>query len=120
MDGTILCCSTLDGTGVWEHSTCSSAGMFLATKAEKTCIGKFKTLGRKENIICVCFLLQCGCNYNLHRITGNMKPIQGDSGNKTGNTLDRVPTHCKAQLYTHSHTTGNVEMPISLHQMSLD
>lgn len=34
--------------------------------------------------------------------------------------LERVPTHHRAQLHTHSHTANNLEMPVSLQHTSLD
>ncbi|KAF4088384.1 hypothetical protein AMELA_G00082300 [Ameiurus melas] len=57
------------------------------------------------------------------RVTGNLELIQGDIGHKAGYTLDRVPVHCRAQSYTHSHThsytTDTLDTPISLPCMSL-
>ncbi|KAF4092213.1 hypothetical protein AMELA_G00018180 [Ameiurus melas] len=53
-------------------------------------------------------------------VAGSMEPIPGDSRQKVRDTLDRVPTHRKAQMHTHSHITDNVKMPISLQHMSLD
>ncbi|KAK3528241.1 hypothetical protein QTP86_027954 [Hemibagrus guttatus] len=54
------------------------------------------------------------------------KLSQASLGIKAGYTLDRVPTHRRAHTHTHSHsltqshTTYNLEMPISLQCMFLD
>lgn len=39
----------------------------------------------------------------LHMVFRNLKPITGDSRYKAGDSLDMVPTHCRACSHTHTH-----------------
>ncbi|XP_053502224.1 fibrinogen like 1B isoform X3 [Ictalurus furcatus] len=55
-------------------------------------------------------------NQYFERVMGNLEPLPGSIGHKAGYTLDRVPIHHRAR----SHTTDNLEMPISLQRMSLE
>lgn len=47
----------------------------------------------------------------------SLEPIPGILGHKAGDTMDVVPTHRRAQSYTHTH---NLEIQISLQRMYLD
>lgn len=47
----------------------------------------------------------------LHRDKGNLVPIPRSSGDKVGNTMDKVPTHHRAQSYP--HYIDNFEISVS-------
>lgn len=38
---------------------------------------------------------------------GNLEPIPGNSGQMARDTLDKVPTHRRAQTHAHSHTSSH-------------
>lgn len=58
----------------------------------------------------------------LHRVTGRLGSIPGDSGNEAGDNLDVVQHNTWHNLtMSHTHTyTDNLEMPIRLQLIVLD
>lgn len=71
--------------------------------------------------VCVCVCGPCAqCPHDKFRThclsytwsSGSLEPILGKLGNKSGDALDRVPTHSGVQSHTLSHTMDNMELPI--------
>lgn len=48
-----------------------------------------------------------------------IKIVSGVSGHNAGETLDRVPTHRKAQSHTHNHALQTIQNQSTMHDLGL-